>query len=175
MTDRDGAWLTPREAGSILGISEQMVFHGIDDGRFQAERVPTPHGPVWLVWVVAGWTAAAWEQALAQDASAPPIQLAPSDSPEQVAAVPTSPGRGPGKYERTFEERIKVGAGHLRITVTEYREHIEAGERWCSHHKQWHPVEQMTRAYGQPQGIGKICRDGARERYRQSKAKATAS
>jgi hypothetical protein len=63
------------------------------------------------------------------------------------------------RARRAALHAYRVGAHRLGISVDEYRQHREAGERWCSAHKRWEPAD----LFGARQ---RVCIDGNRERVR---------
>lgn len=73
------------------------------------------------------------------------------------------------------EQGIARGAGRLRMTPDAYRAHIDAGERWCSFHKDWHPQEAFNICTTKTDGVQNFCRDGNRVYQRQWNSRKRAS
>ncbi|HKQ07990.1 MAG TPA: hypothetical protein VJ464_22885 [Blastocatellia bacterium] len=48
--------------------------------------------------------------------------------------------------------------GRLGMTAEEYRRHQEAGEKWCSGCKTWHPLAAFASYSAQPDGLQHHCR-----------------
>lgn len=68
----------------------------------------------------------------------------------------------------SLDHRIAIGATHIGITSSEYRRHIEAGEKWCAGHHDWHPLNAdtfYTRAT-QVDGFDNVCKEIVRARSR---------
>jgi hypothetical protein len=61
--------------------------------------------------------------------------------------------------------RMRQGATRLGIAYQTYKRHAEQGERWCSGHRGWHPID----AFHQREGYHRItsCVAWRRERERQ--------
>jgi hypothetical protein len=70
-------------------------------------------------------------------------------TPEQRAAVNKT--QGP-----------RIAAGRLKISPEEYRAHREAGEKWCSVHKSWEPIERFGKHKSAADGLANRCREANR-------------
>lgn len=82
----------------------------------------------------------------------------------------SSPGRSRQHYRPTDEHRMRVAASKIRVTYEEYRAHREAGEKWCSGHKAWHPLEAFDRNRTYGDGFYPSCRDAVSARYQRWRA-----
>lgn len=63
------------------------------------------------------------------------------------------------------ESGWRRGATRLGITFDEYRDHIHAGEKWCSGHKSWHVLVEtpFIGKRGSGDGLGGHCKRFLRE------------
>jgi len=61
--------------------------------------------------------------------------------------------------KRSPEAGYKRGATALGISVDEYRRHREDGERWCSFHKRWEPLEAFATRNERSGGLRGYCYD----------------
>ncbi len=78
------------------------------------------------------------------------------------SAAPAAP-----KKRRSLEERMAHGARQLGITLDEYRQHVEAGEKWCSGHQSWESRQGFGRCRTRPDGLATSCLAYGREYARQ--------
>lgn len=58
---------------------------------------------------------------------------------------------------RSMETRMEIGATKLGISADEYRAHVEAGEKWCGGHREWHARDAFFPGEQQKMGRGE-CR-----------------
>ena len=75
------------------------------------------------------------------------IRLAPVSQPKRPkrkVADPTAAGPRPlpasGRKPQSDESRWRIGARRLGTTFEAYRDHVQAGEKWCSRCKRWQPL-----------------------------------
>ena len=47
--DRGDGWVTLAEAAGLLGVSVDTIRRRLRKGAFEAQQVPTQHGPAWMV------------------------------------------------------------------------------------------------------------------------------
>ena len=64
------------------------------------------------------------------------------------------------------ETRWKRGATALGISLDEYVAHIQQGEKWCSLHQLWQPVEDFGNNRAARDGLSGSCRASWRDRIR---------
>lgn len=62
----------------------------------------------------------------------------------------------------TDETRYAMGAAALGITVAEYQQHVEAGERWCFRHRAWLPIATFGPHKRTASGLDTQCRECSR-------------
>jgi hypothetical protein len=77
-----------------------------------------------------------------------------------------------GREKRSMTDRMQQGATAIGVPLDIYEARLEAGERWCAHHKTWHPSGEFSRgttSYGVAR-FRSICRLADRERYHEKKA-----
>lgn len=65
----------------------------------------------------------------------------------------------------TFEGRIKSAARKLGIAPAQYHAKREAGCKWCTRCKDWHPVSAFKPDKSRRDGLAATCRDGRLELY----------
>lgn len=58
----------------------------------------------------------------------------------------------------SLAHRIAIGATMLAISEVEYRRRVEAGERHCSGHKDWHPRDAFGKRRTAPDGLDYVCK-----------------
>lgn len=65
------------------------------------------------------------------------------------------------------QQQLNIGATKLGLSADEYRQHVEAGERWCSGHRAWHPATLKVFAIDRnhSSGLAGNCRAWLAERY----------
>lgn len=54
---------------------------------------------------------------------------------------------------------LAVAAGRVGLTVDEYEAHVDAGEKWCSRCKAWHPLDAFGRDASRGDGRAPSCRE----------------
>lgn len=64
----------------------------------------------------------------------------------------------------TPEHRMKIAASKVGMPFDEYRRHVEAGEKWCCGHHDWHVLGRFATRSALPDGLDNICREIDRER-----------
>ncbi len=61
---------------------------------------------------------------------------------------------------------LKTAAHRLGLSFDEYRAHLDAGHRWCTACRLWHPIADFDRDSSRGLGLKSVCKNVARERNR---------
>lgn len=64
----------------------------------------------------------------------------------------------------SFDHRIAIGATMIGIPSSEYRRHVDAGEKWCSGCHSWHSSTVFVARRSTTDGLDNVCKPFALKR-----------